>query len=523
MENTKVMTRIRLLRRSTKASSFRSEHSKKAMTKQQQRCIYPVTIALVLFLFFINIETASGKIDYSDSNSSRQHRPRYLSEYHRHHYDHYRSGTYAMEYDYAPSSISDIWVCLACALGWMVWFVSVTHRSKHDVNTTDKTSIFDHEESKTVMGHVLQVTLGEDLDGAGIPVYHAIVDYVVESPTVDEEPLQVRKCFTTEKLLEEGFANVEVLFLVQDPTTSILFEDYIDDKNHHFRNTKDPGTVWWIGVYMVVAILIGSSFIGAAHAIQHLEEEQQQMGWISLVVGIVFLYPTALFIYLVLTRTSRLLGPLIDRPGVVIHGAVQRFDCSGACDAILNPSEIMNDIPTPIATAPSQVQNPSFRISKSYSRTGLTTIGGRNTPTPSITLAGQDTMTTAPKSPLFPNAGCGFGNYNIHMPATYSKGASGESSVSSMSSSDQTPTSQKQTIKKKQQQILSKANSTAAVADRTTTPPPGVISTTSTSAGVATADTQNTLIERIPDASSKLEKYEQGLTNAQDESLMLPI
>ena len=57
------------------------------------------------------------------------------------------------------------------------------------------------------MGHVLQVTLGEDNLGTGIPVYHAVVDYVVEGD-VDGEPLQIRKVFSTKKLLEEGKENL---------------------------------------------------------------------------------------------------------------------------------------------------------------------------------------------------------------------------------------------------------------------------------------------------------------------------
>ena len=145
--------------------------------------------------------------------------------------------------DSSYAAVSDVWLCLACALGWSVWLVSTWYQQPDPL-------VFDGSESTTVMGHVLQVTLGEASDGTGIPVYHALVDYVVERKalleegeeedvTTVEDPLQVRKCFATRKLLEEGFANVQVLVLKEDPTTSILYEDYLLDKRDWERQIQE--------------------------------------------------------------------------------------------------------------------------------------------------------------------------------------------------------------------------------------------------------------------------------------------
>ena len=71
-----------------------------------------------------------------------------------------------------PTSLSDVWLCLACALGWTIWLVSTQQPVQQ--------LIFEERDSSKAMGHVLQVNLGNDTLGTGIPVYYALVDYVVE-------------------------------------------------------------------------------------------------------------------------------------------------------------------------------------------------------------------------------------------------------------------------------------------------------------------------------------------------------
>ena len=117
------------------------------------------------------------------------------------------------------TTLLDVWLCLACALGWSIWLIS----SKQPPQEL----IFEQQESAKAMGHVLQVSLGEDSLGTGIPVYYAVVDFVVQGAS-DEEHIQVRKVFTSKSLLEEGFANVEVMYLVDDPTTAVLMEYFLD-------------------------------------------------------------------------------------------------------------------------------------------------------------------------------------------------------------------------------------------------------------------------------------------------------
>ena len=89
------------------------------------------------------------------------------------------------------AELSDIWLCLACALGWTVWLVN----SRQYLLKTDREgTIFDQEESVKVVGNVLSMKVGEDQDGTGIPVYLVLVDYVVAcyDPTQTEVTDTVR-------------------------------------------------------------------------------------------------------------------------------------------------------------------------------------------------------------------------------------------------------------------------------------------------------------------------------------------
>jgi hypothetical protein len=220
-----------------------------------------------------------------------------------------------------PSTLSDVWLCLACALGWTLWLVNLRQ--------AQQPLLFEQRDSRKVMGHVLQISLGEDNLGTGIPVYHAIVDYVVDDEATDEEPLQIRKRFTSKKLLEEGFANVEILVLSDDPTTAILLEDFYEQKKE--RETQNPpSTAYIFLIHFVAFILIGGSVFGGVLVILRLEE--RLYGWVWLGVGIVLLYPAAVMLYTLISFLYSLAGPLSDRPGVIIHG--KRFYCSKKCGAL---------------------------------------------------------------------------------------------------------------------------------------------------------------------------------------------
>jgi hypothetical protein len=380
-------------------------------------------------------------------------------------YDHYNSGTaYKYQRDRNQraniySSLSDIWLCLACALGWTVWLVSATRKSQVEP------SVYDSQESKKIHGNVLQVTLGQDPDGTGIPIYHTLVDYVVESSIIggeDEHPMQVRKCFSTRKLLEEGFANVEVLVLMEDPTKSILMDDYIQDKlARNKQQHEPPDMIYATIVYLIAAILIITSLVGGLHAYFKLDPEQALWGKISLGVGTVLIYPSALLLYFLFISVYRKAAPFVERPGVIIHGA-QRY-WNRQCGGTLNPLEVMggntfdggdgtieNDIVEPSPTARTG-SNRIKRISPSNrhkrSDTALSAVMEMSHITTSSNEGSNNQKKKQEKkSYSYPNAGCGLGNFNVLMPIRRSQPEMSPAdyelsnmSVSSMSSAGSAP------------------------------------------------------------------------------------
>jgi hypothetical protein len=88
----------------------------------------------------------------------------------------------------------------------------------------------------------LEGALGEDADGTGIPCYHTLVDYVAKLDLVDEGPLEVHKYLSTCKVLDEGFANVQVLVLVEDPTTSII-NYFVTEKKEQCKEPQESPKV----------------------------------------------------------------------------------------------------------------------------------------------------------------------------------------------------------------------------------------------------------------------------------------
>lgn len=227
----------------------------------------------------------------------------------------------------SKTTLTDIWLCMACALGWSIWLVGALQPPQE--------LVFEQQESSKAMGHVLQVSLGEDILGTGIPVYYAVVDFVVEGDT-DEDHIQVRKIFTSKKLLEEGFANVEVLYLTNDPTTAILLEDLLDQKKER-ESQAPPSNAYYAMIYFVSVVLIGTSALGGARMATRLEHPLY--GWISLAVGLLLLYPSAKLLHRFVTYLYSLAGPLTERPGVIVHG--KRLYWAQQCHDTLNPMEIL--------------------------------------------------------------------------------------------------------------------------------------------------------------------------------------
>jgi hypothetical protein len=332
------------------------------------------------------------------SHNQKQQHQRHLNHDH-----HHKSRYYEFLNDEAKSkhtTLMDVWLCLACALGWTCWFVST-------MQPPDRL-VFETRDSQKVMGHVLQLTLGEDNLGTGIPVYHVVVDYVVEGE-VDGEPLQIRKVFSTNKLLEEGFANVEVLVLTEDPTTAILMDDFLEQKKDLEAQRDSPSLTYLVLTYLVAAILIGTSIVGSVLVI--LRMKAPLYGWISLGVAVVLMYPTAVWLTNSLSYLCSMAGPLAERPGSIIHG--QRYTCSGKrCGAMLDPLEIFGD------------DEKLCNHRKTLEMSDLNV--------PSLDSGDKRIKEAPTPKSLFPNAGCGLGAFNVHLPSGRHRTSS---SVSSMSSS----------------------------------------------------------------------------------------
>jgi hypothetical protein len=291
----------------------------------------------------------------------------------------------------------DVWLCLACALGWACWFVGY-------LRPPDRL-VFETRDSKKVWGNVLQLTLGEDNLGTGIPVYHAIVDYVVEGD-VDGEPLQIRKVFSTKKLLEEGFANVEVLVLTDDPTTAILMDDFLELKKDQDKQ-ETPSLTYLVLTYLVAAVLIGTSIVGSVLVILRLEKPIY--GWVSFGLAVVFLYPASILLNNVISYICGI-ASLSERPGEIIHG--ERMYCSSKrCHGNMDPFDVFGD--------------DEDRSNKTLELSCLQV--------PSMDHPGFEKV-REPQTPkhLYPNAGCGFGAFNVHLPNGRPRTGS---SVSSMSAS----------------------------------------------------------------------------------------
>lgn len=344
-------------------------------------------------------------------------------------YDHYKSGSAYQYKNYRNkksdvySSLADIWLCLACALGWTVWLVS-TMRSQSNVDAGMMgmgSIMFEEKESREVIGNVLQVSLGEDPDGTGIPVYHTLVDYVVENEDdPDEDPLQIRKCFTTRHLLQEGFANVKVLVLLEDATTSILMEDFVQDRwTRSMQKLEPPDMIYTTMVYLMAAILIITSLIGGLHAYFLLDPEHMMWGKVSLAVGTLLLYPVALLIFLILDAGYRWAAPLIQRPGVIIHGAKNIWDRK--CGATLNPLEVMGGNSFEAST-PSPAEEKAAARRKRRTESNLSAVMEMSSVTSNSIDSRQrkhkerQEQKKYTRSPMYPNAGCGFGNFNVMLP-----------------------------------------------------------------------------------------------------------
>ena len=107
----------------------------------------------------------------------RKRDKRHHDRFHRHLGHPHKNGIYKFldKNETLPySTIGDVWLCLAFALGWTVWLLSLLTQQQQGQSGVDANSStmihyseFDTNESRKVMGNVLQVSLGEDNLGTG--------------------------------------------------------------------------------------------------------------------------------------------------------------------------------------------------------------------------------------------------------------------------------------------------------------------------------------------------------------------
>ena len=220
-----------------------------------------------------------------------------------------RRGPEEEESESQQSKLTDVWLCLACALGWTMWMVA-----NHVRPVTERYST----EGIVVYGNVLQTNVVEQY--SGIPTYHAVIDYVLE----DEDSTQVRKELKTDVLLEEGFANVELLVLPTDPTSGILKKDW-EREYETFRETERSRKNSRKGSFALGAVLVTLSIIGAIKAVQRLPVEMSIWGWVCLVSGVALLWPVAVLLYTHGSAFARMASQSKQEGGVIIRGKKPRM------------------------------------------------------------------------------------------------------------------------------------------------------------------------------------------------------
>lgn len=246
---------------------------------------------------------------------------------HRSHYDHYqtypaRSSAQQQQHSQSTkqkypkryyTNLSDVWLCLAMALGWTVWMLSSLVRSD---------LLRYREDSVLVRGHVLQVSVEEDSLGTGIPTYKAVIDYTLNGGS--QETIQVRKHFETQRLLEQGFANVEILVLPEEPTYSVLREDYYQQVEEHKEDEEEAliRQTWCKRLSMAFAgILVLVSLGGCVQVVVRLDPLTRWQGWASLCLGVTLMLPAGLLVHRALQAFQRIMEFQSEKAGVILRGA----------------------------------------------------------------------------------------------------------------------------------------------------------------------------------------------------------
>ena len=198
--------------------------------------------------------------------------------------------------DKIHSDLADVWLCLAVALGWTVWLLSAFRRNEVVQFQTD---------GQVVHGNVRQVTY---LPGGDLPLYKVVVDY----PWGEQ---QLRKTFDTQNKLEEGFANVALLVLPKEPSRAVLWEEWKEEAEEA-QDICCCSTLWSKRMnIMLAAVLVLASVVGGLLQVHRMNPRHQDLGWVSVVVGVCLLLPAALWIHRVNVWLQRFMEGQLENCG----------------------------------------------------------------------------------------------------------------------------------------------------------------------------------------------------------------
>jgi hypothetical protein len=294
---------------------------------------------------------------------------------------HYNQGRFS-------TNLSDVWLCLLTALGWSVWMISSFQASRHQKNhhrflAAAGTGTLDAAVAGTdarfyddsvlfVRGNVRDVLLA-DHGGGVMPIYTAIVDYIIEREDT-HECIQIRKHFDTSQVLEQGFANVELLVLPGEPTQSILKEDFyqqveeerraakmmedrakrrgigMDDENATKPDNDTLGDIleghyckWKRVSTCFASLLVLASLAGTVQVVCLIDPDKRWQGWVSFCIGVALLLPLALSIHKFMVACTRW-HEQPEKQGFIVQtyttaGAhSSRYDSSSLQQACMPPS-----------------------------------------------------------------------------------------------------------------------------------------------------------------------------------------
>lgn len=318
-------------------------------------------------------------------------------------------------------TLTDVWLCLLCSLGWTVWMVAAHIRPQVEQYATDATVVY---------GNVLHTSVIVG-DGA-IPMYRAVIDYVLH----DVQETQVRKEFTTDEMLQEGFANVEILVLPTDPTSGVLKKDWEVEYQQFLKHNATRKKARMLSL-VLGAILVTISLAGAAMTVRRLPVEKITWGWVSIVIGVALLWPMAILLYANGNELSNLATQSRQQKGVVIRGEQPPLQFSLNPCVSVDGSEgisITTHVSTPKRSSePKTTKPPAIEVSRIPTNNNKE----RVVMPPHLRVKINDESVEPPR----PSA---FGCYFINLPASFGARMSSHQSlrsgsISSVSSASVTP------------------------------------------------------------------------------------